>query len=97
VVVDEKIALPTNGVYAVYFYENGIRHAGAGNLGVRPTFDQQTRSLEIHLLDYSGDLYGQTVVVEFVQRLRPEVRFPGVSDLVAQIGRDIENARDVLA
>jgi riboflavin kinase/FMN adenylyltransferase len=95
--VDEKIALPSNGVYAVYFYENGQRRPGAGNLGVRPTFDRQTRSLEIHVLDFDGDLYGQKVTVEFVRRLRPEVRFAGVAELVAQINRDVEEARSELA
>jgi riboflavin kinase/FMN adenylyltransferase len=95
--VDEKIALPSNGVYAVHFYENGHKWAGAGNLGVRPTFDRHTRSLEIHLLDFAGDLYGQKVTVEFVRRLRPEIRFSGVGELVAQIKRDVEEARAALA
>ncbi|HLZ10898.1 MAG TPA: bifunctional riboflavin kinase/FAD synthetase [Chloroflexota bacterium] len=94
--VDDKIALPRNGVYAVYFYENGHRRAGAGNLGIRPTFDRQTRTLEIHVLDFEGDLYGQKVNVEFVRLLRPEVRFSGVGELVAQINRDVEDARDAL-
>ena len=94
--VDEKIALPGNGVYAVYFYVDSVRWDGAGNLGVRPTFDRQARSLEIHLLDFSGDLYGRGVPVEFVRRLRPEIRFSGIDELVAQIGRDIQAARATL-
>ena len=97
VAVDETLALPSNGVYAVFFHVGGSRWPGAGNLGLRPTFDQKTRSLEIHLLDFEGDLYGQMVTVEFVERLRPEARFGGVAELVAQIGRDIQGAREVLA
>ena len=63
--VDDKIAMPSNGVYAVYFLVDGKRWAGAANLGVRPTFDKTHRSLEIHLLDFTGDLYGRWVEVEF--------------------------------
>ncbi len=94
--VDPRRALPANGVYAVRFLVDGHCWKGAANLGTRPTFAGTTRSLEVHLLDFSGDLYGQRVVVEFVRRLRPEQRFGSVDELVRQIQADVQEARRVL-
>jgi riboflavin kinase/FMN adenylyltransferase len=58
------------------------------NIGVRPTFDGTTPTIEVHLLDFSGDLYGETLCVEFVQRLRDEVKFDSVGALKAQLSED---------
>lgn len=63
------------------------------NVGVRPTFDETTLFVEAHLLDFTGDLYGRTVRLEFLERIRDEMRFPSVEHLKAQIARDIEAAR----
>jgi riboflavin kinase/FMN adenylyltransferase len=93
----ENLFLPENGVYAVRFHVDGELWNGAANIGVRPTFNGVGRSLEVHLLDYDGDLYGRQCVVQFAQRLRPEQRFPGIDDLVRQIRQDIASARDILA
>lgn len=70
---------------------NGRIWAAATNIGVRPTFDGQgtTIHLEAHLLDYSGNLYGQSISLDFIERLRGEQRFPDVQALVTQIGKDI--------
>ncbi len=70
--------------------------AGVANIGTRPTFDDGKRTLEVHLFDFSADIYGAQLRVEFVQRLRPEQRFPGVRELLDQIGRDIQAARAIL-
>ena len=67
------------------------------NIGVRPTFDGIREVVEAHLLDYSGDLYGSDLTLEFVDRLRGERRFGSVDELVEQIGRDIEQARSRLS
>jgi riboflavin kinase/FMN adenylyltransferase len=83
-------------VYAVRFQVGQQSYNGAANLGVRPTFEGIDRSLEVHLLDFSGDLYDQTCQVEFVERLRPELRFASVDELVQQINKDIGDARRVL-
>ncbi|HEX5417213.1 MAG TPA: bifunctional riboflavin kinase/FAD synthetase [Chloroflexota bacterium] len=96
VAVPEGLALPANGVYAVQVEVNGHRYGGAANLGIRPTFNGQTRSLEVHLFDFSGDVYGQPVRVEFIARLRPEKRFSGVNELVQQIQEDLRRARGIL-
>lgn len=96
VAVSEGMTLPANGVYAVRAEVNGRRYGGAANLGIRPTFDGQTRSLEVHLFDFSGDVYGQPMRVEFISRLRPEQRFASVGELVQQIQTDLRQARAIL-
>lgn len=70
---------------------------GAANIGVKPTFGGAEVTIEVHLLDWAGDLYGRTLEVEFLDRLRPERRFASASELTGQIRRDIEQARAVVA
>jgi riboflavin kinase/FMN adenylyltransferase len=89
--------LPASGVYAVRVRTSEGWHGGAANIGTKPTFGGAAVTVEVHLLDWSGDLYGQEVRVEFLERLRAERRFASVSELTAQIQRDIETARVVLA
>ena len=89
---------PLGGVYATRAVIAGKTYAAVTNIGQRPTFAGRGRTVEAHCLDYpGGDLYGQRVVLEFAARLRAEIRFPGAAELKAQIGRDIEQARMVLA
>jgi riboflavin kinase/FMN adenylyltransferase len=92
---------PPSGVYAVrarVLGEPEVRwYGGAANIGVKPTFGEGEVTIEAHLLDYAGDLYGQRLRVEFLERLRPEKRFASVSELSSQIGRDLEAARAALA
>lgn len=90
--------IPKSGVYAVRVKVNGDALPGVMNIGVKPTFGGKgPEVLEVHLLDYKGDLYGQQLEVEFVRYLRGEVRFGSAEELVAQIRRDIDQARTVLA
>ena len=100
----ERLALPANGVYAVRAAALGLGErpalsglAGVANIGTRPTFDNGARSVEAHLFDFSGDLYGQPLRVEFVERLRPEMKFDGVTEFLAQIQRDMARAREILS
>jgi riboflavin kinase/FMN adenylyltransferase len=72
---------------------DGGRHAAVVNVGVRPTFGETMLAVEAHLLDFTGDLYGHQVRLEFLDRLRDEMRFPSVDALKAQVARDIEAAR----
>jgi riboflavin kinase/FMN adenylyltransferase len=91
-------ALPANGVYACWAFVDGEKHLAVTNIGLRPTFtggDAMPR-VEAHLLDYSSDLYGKTLKLEFVERLRGEQKFPSVEALIAQIRADIERARELL-
>ena len=87
-----ELAIPADGVYAVFAAVAGQRLSGVANIGVRPTF-AAGRSVEVHLFDFEGDLYGQQLPVAFVSRIREERRFDGFEALVAQIGRDADEAR----
>lgn len=89
--------LPANGVYATYAHLGDARHLAATNIGERPTFGVNAKTVEAHLLDFDRDIYGQEVRLEFVERLRPEQRFAGIDALREQISRDVERAREILS
>jgi riboflavin kinase/FMN adenylyltransferase len=84
--------LPPDGVYATTVTMDGVVRASATNIGVRPTFGESRRVIETHLLGYDGDLYGQTLRLSFVQRLRDERRFESLEALRAQIAADVSRA-----
>ena len=88
--------LPATGIYAVYVHRGDEIIPGAANIGTCPTFENGEFSLEVHLLDFDGELYGERLGVEFVARLREERRFPSLEALAAQIHADIAAAREVL-
>jgi riboflavin kinase/FMN adenylyltransferase len=90
-------AVPANGIYATYAVLGEERYQSLANVGVRPSFDNGERTVETYILDFEADIYGYDLVVEFVQRLRPEKRFTDIKDLIAQIERDIVEARRILA
>ena len=87
--------IPTNGVYACWANVDGMRKMAVTNVGTRPTFTigEQTLHVETHILDHGDDIYGKVLHLEFVERLRPEQRFPSAQTLVAQIHADIASAR----
>jgi len=89
--------LPPDGVYAVRVEWRGGQADGMMNQGGRPTFDQAARALEVHLLGFDGDLYGEWLKVEWVARLRDVQRFPSMDALRAQLDRDRSTARAALA
>lgn len=91
------LLLPPDGVYAVNVAVDGARHAGVMNIGIRPTFAGRRRTVEVHLLDFSGDLYRHWPTVHLVERLRGETTFAGPEALRAAIAADIARARAVLA
>jgi riboflavin kinase/FMN adenylyltransferase len=90
-------AVPANGIYAVLAVLGSERYPGVANVGVRPTFDNGERTIETYIFDFEQDIYGCDLVVEFVARLRDERRFADISELVAQIGRDSDEARRILS
>jgi riboflavin kinase/FMN adenylyltransferase len=86
----EGFAVPGHGVYACRVGE----HMAAVNVGVRPMFvTGRGELIEAYLIDFDGDLYGQTISIEFLKRLRGERRFDSVDTLVAQMHRDVEQTR----
>ncbi|MGY1812206.1 bifunctional riboflavin kinase/FAD synthetase [Blastococcus sp. SYSU D00820] len=95
-------AIPADGVYAGHFVvrdldgASGARYPAAISVGTNPTFEGSRRTVEAHLIDFDGDLYGEHAGVEFTARLRGMTRFTGVADLVAAMDRDLVEARAVL-
>ena len=89
---------PAYGIYAVRArLADGRVVPGAANLGIRPSFDPPKELLEVHLFDFAGDLYGQTIEVALIEYLRPEAKFDDLDALVAQMDEDCARARAVLA
>jgi len=90
---------PAHGIYAVRaaIADDQVRRDAVASLGTRPTFDGQGVILEVHLLDFSGDLYGQTLHVDFIDYLRPEEKFSSADALKTQMAIDCEVARETLA
>jgi len=92
----ENELLPASGIYAVWVQRGNETLPGVANIGTCPTFDGAALSLEVHLMDFNGDLYEENLEVEFVSRLREERRFPSIEALAAQIRADIAAARKAL-
>ena len=91
----DRTLLVPRGVYLGRLTVEGRPRLAVVNVGVRPTFGETTLAVEAHVLDFSGDLYGHPVRLEFLDRLRDEMRFGSVDELRAQIGRDIAAAREM--
>ncbi len=95
--VDGGVLCPPAGVYAGSVRTpDGRWWCGAVSIGRRPQFyDDGETLVEVHLVDFSGDLYGATIDVAFARRLRDQVRFDSVDDLIAQMGRDVAESREI--
>jgi riboflavin kinase/FMN adenylyltransferase len=89
--------VPKRGVYATtVILPDGDTRGGMMNIGRRPTFDEMDVTVEVHLLDYEGDLYGETLSVQFLQRLRDEQKFESADALAAQLSEDERRCRTVV-
>ncbi|MFV1971137.1 MAG: bifunctional riboflavin kinase/FAD synthetase [Acidimicrobiia bacterium] len=97
ITMPDRLVRPATGVYAVRCDVNGVQYDGVSNVGTRPTFGGGDETIEVHLLDKDEDLYGKSMRVQFIDRLRNEQHFTSVEALVFQINVDIEQARAVLA
>ena len=92
-----RVNVPLAGVYVVRFLNSkGVAINGVANIGVKPTVGNFKPSLEVHLLDFKGDLYGERATVQFLSKIRDEQRFSGVEALTEQIQKDIDTARAYL-
>ncbi len=89
-------ALPADGVYATLACIQDKPVASITNIGTRPTFGGGHRTVETHVLDYSGNLYGQRLEIAIIEQIRPEKKFASVEELLAQISDDISKARQLL-
>lgn len=95
--VAEKMILPKVGVYAGWMVAGDRRYPAVVNVGFNPTFEVRDRPIvEVHALDFDGDLYGRVVGVEFTHHLRDELRFPDAESLMEEIRKDIAAARKLL-
>lgn len=94
IAVSPDRALPAYGVYVSRAILDDTAYPAVTNIGRRPTFDDGAASIETHLLGFDGDLYDRDLKVEFLSRLRGEIKFESIPDLVAQIGRDAAAARE---
>ncbi|MCH8297320.1 MAG: bifunctional riboflavin kinase/FAD synthetase [Chloroflexi bacterium] len=94
--VDPQLLLPGDGIYATWAIIDGQRHQSATSIGVRPTFGLTQRLVEVFIMDFDADLYGKTVGVEFVKKVRDQEKFDGLDALVKQINVDVDDCRKVL-
>ena len=94
--VDPQLLLPGDGIYATWAIIDGKRHQSATSIGVRPTFDLTERLVEVFVMDFDADIYGKTVGVEFIKKVRDQEKFDGLDALVKQINVDVDNCRKVL-
>lgn len=95
----EGSILPANGVYAVRFLVEGKSYEGVCNVGVKPTFnnpDIRQAIVEVHVLNFNGDLYGKEVAVEWIKHIRDEQKFESLDALIVQIAKDKDTAIEIL-
>ena len=91
--LDTDMALPMNGVYVTNIYVNNLKYHSVTNIGNKPSVGQFAKNAETHIFGFDGDLYGHPVRVEFLELLRPEIKFASIEDLSAQIDRDCRAAK----
>ncbi|MEX2477562.1 MAG: bifunctional riboflavin kinase/FAD synthetase [Gracilimonas sp.] len=92
----ENKVIPKNGVYAVKVRVSGEWYGGMMNIGVRPTFDDPERTIEVHIFDFEKKIYGETIQVRFLDRIRNEKKFNGVEELKKQLDQDKKESLELL-
>ena len=96
--VDSDLIIPGDGIYATWAHLESGSYMAASSIGLRPTFDDgENRTIEAFLLDFSEDIYGQTLRLEFVQRLRGEEKYDTIEALMEQIEKDVQDTRAALS
>jgi len=93
----DKELIPAGGIYAAFVLFEGNRYGGVLNIGVNPTFEDRKLSIEVYIFDFHETIYGKTLDLLFIERIRDEVRFETPEALIAQIDRDVARARELLA
>ena len=90
---DQEICIPANGIYATIAIVGGIRYSAATSIGTNPTFNGKEQTIETYILDFDKDIYGEEITIEFYDRLRDELLFENVDDLLVQMKADISTVK----
>ena len=93
-VIDETMVTPPNGVYATYCTYNGKRYPSVTNVGIKPTVGENEKNVETHIFNFDKELYGSKIKVEFLKKLRDEVKFDDFRELSDQIERDVKETKE---
>ena len=94
--INSDLLLPGGGIFATWAHINGKRYMSATSIGIRPTFGLSERLVEAYILDFSGDLYGQNIELNFVERIRGQEAFTDIESLIHQVNEDVSNTRAIL-
>ena len=92
ILIDETMVTPEHGVYVTYCNYNGVCYQGVTNVGIKPTIGDNKKNIETHIFNFSKELYGKEIRVEFLERIRPEIKFNSVDELAKQIDMDCAEA-----
>jgi riboflavin kinase/FMN adenylyltransferase len=88
---------PKAGIYAVTGECRGKAFKGVANIGYSPTFENHEFTVEVHIFDFNDNIYGEKIRVNFIKRIRDEIRFSSIPELIDQIKKDITTAREILS
>lgn len=94
ILVDEAMVTPSNGVYVTICIYNGVRYPSITNAGIKPTIGKFEKNVETHIFHFDNELYGKNIKVEFLQKIRDEIKFKDVESLKEQIIKDCLLAKD---
>lgn len=99
ILLNDEFVVPALGVYAVNVYWNNVKYKGVLNFGMKPTFNKTkiVPVMEVHIIDFEHQIYGEQLTVEWVHYIRPEMKFNGINELVEQINKDKQLAKQILA
>lgn len=93
---DNNRVLPKDGVYATFVKIAGKRYKSITNVGKKPTFDDKNRTIETFIFDFDSKIYGETIILEWIEKIREEIKFKNFQELSLQIKKDIEKAKKLL-
>lgn len=94
--IHQDIIKPKNGIYATFSNINGKKYFSSTSIGIAPTFKEKKYSIETYIMDFKENIYSQNITVEFIEKLRDEIKFQSTNDLKNQIQLDVEKSREIL-
>ena len=94
--VHPRQALPPFGIYATLAHIGGKTYQSVTNIGIRPTFTEGRRTIEVYILDFDKDIYGKELKVDFIEKLRDEKKFSSADELIKQMAEDVKQGREIL-